>query len=59
MVNIFTCERANGQSLSDAIIELWKNPSLCEKLAQNGYRIFTEKYCLQKNGQRLQAIFMG
>jgi glycosyltransferase involved in cell wall biosynthesis len=52
MENIYLCERANGKSIADAIIALWKKPSLREKIATNGYRLFLEQYDLTKNGDR-------
>ncbi|OGO12461.1 MAG: hypothetical protein A2Y53_06035 [Chloroflexi bacterium RBG_16_47_49] len=49
--HIYLCDRANGKSLAAAIIILWRNPTLREHLAQNGYRLFRERYNLQNNGK--------
>src|SRR4030042_5692468 len=35
--NIYLCERASGKSLADAIMILYKDSSLREKIAKNGY----------------------
>jgi glycosyltransferase involved in cell wall biosynthesis len=53
--HIYLCERANGRALSEAIIELWRNPSLRKQIAQNGYRLFREQYTLMKNGKRFET----
>jgi glycosyltransferase involved in cell wall biosynthesis len=55
MENIYLCERASAKSLADAILTLWKEPSLREKIAENGYRLFIEQYCLAKNGSRYKT----
>jgi glycosyltransferase involved in cell wall biosynthesis len=49
---IYLCERASGQSLANAIITLWKDDGLQEKLSQNGYQLYKEKYDLVNNGKR-------
>jgi glycosyltransferase involved in cell wall biosynthesis len=54
MENIFLCERASGESLANAIMILWKDHVLREKLAQNGYELFREHYELIKNGARFK-----
>jgi glycosyltransferase involved in cell wall biosynthesis len=53
--HIFLCKRADGQSLADAIIILWKNPELRQKIAQNGYILFQGKYNLLSNGKRFYS----
>jgi glycosyltransferase involved in cell wall biosynthesis len=53
--NIYLCERANGKSLADAILVLWKDSYLREKIAQNGYNLFKEKYDLLNNGERFKS----
>src|SRR4030042_3925762 len=50
--NIYLCERASGKSLADAIMILYKDSSLREKIAQNGYKLYKEKYDLVQNGNR-------
>ena len=53
--HIYLCERANGRALADAIMVLWNDPSLREKIAINGYKLFREKYDLLNNGKRFKA----
>ncbi len=53
--NIYLCERANGNALAEAIITLWKDHSLREKISQNGYILFKEKYDLLSNGKRFSS----
>jgi glycosyltransferase involved in cell wall biosynthesis len=55
MENIYLCERANPKSIADAIITLWNKPSLRDKIAQNGYRLFNDQYNLKKNGNRYKT----
>ena len=50
-VHIYVCERANGKSLAEAIVTLWKNPTLCDGIAQNGYQLFLDRYNLSQNGK--------
>jgi glycosyltransferase involved in cell wall biosynthesis len=50
--HIYLCKRADGQSLAEAIVTLWKDPELRVKISQNGYNLYQEKYQLVKNGQR-------
>jgi len=53
--HIYLCERANGRALADAIMVLWKDPILREKIAINGFIYFREKYDLLNNGKRFKA----
>ena len=53
--HIYLCERANGRALADAIMVLWKDPILREKIAINGFMLFREKYDLLNNGKRFKA----
>jgi glycosyltransferase involved in cell wall biosynthesis len=50
--NIYLCERASGRSLADAILELYKDESLRERISQNGFQLYKEKYDLLNNGKR-------
>ena len=57
--HIYLCERANGRSLADAIMALWKDPILREKIALNGYKLFREKYDLLNNGKRFKTYMQA
>ncbi len=48
---IYLCERALGEALAEAILELKRNQKLRETIAQNGYQIFIEKFDLKQNGE--------
>jgi len=43
-VNAISCEAFSAPALRDAIRELWENPSLCERLGENGRR-FASEHC--------------
>ena len=53
--NIYLCERANGNALAEAILTLWKDQALREKISKNGYKLFKENYDLLSNGKRYCA----
>jgi glycosyltransferase involved in cell wall biosynthesis len=52
---LYLCERKSGESLAEAIRILFANPNLCQKLAEQGYQIFTRRYSLLQNGRRFAA----
>jgi glycosyltransferase involved in cell wall biosynthesis len=49
--HIYLCERASGESIKNAILTLWKEPTLRECIAQNGHRLFMDRYTLRSNGR--------
>jgi glycosyltransferase involved in cell wall biosynthesis len=49
---IYLCRRADGESLAEAILELYRNPELRERLSREGHKAFQEKYSLVKLGTR-------
>ncbi len=53
--NIYLCERANGNALAEAVMTLWKDLALREKISKNGYKLFKENYDLLSNGKRYSA----
>ncbi len=53
--SIYLCERASGRALADAILTLSEDKRLRDKIAQNGYMLYKEKYDLQHNGKRFTA----
>lgn len=50
--DIFLCDRT-PTGLADAIKTLYLDPTLKMKLAENGYRVFLEKFSTEKIGQML------
>ncbi len=54
--NIILCPVANPEALADKILLLKKNPALKEKISQNGYRVFQEKFTPAKTGANLAVI---
>lgn len=50
--DIYLCERASGSALADAILTLFGDNALMENIAENGYKLFKEKYDLLNNGKR-------
>ncbi len=53
--HIYLCERASGKSLADAILVLFGDPILRERIARNGYHLYKEKYDLLHNGKRFMT----
>ncbi len=54
--HMYLCKRADGKAIADAIVALWKDPALRETMAQNGYRLFRERYSLSNNGKRYETF---
>ena len=54
--HIYLCERASGTALAEAILLLSTEDALREKIAQNGYKLFKEKYDLISNGKRFLSF---
>jgi glycosyltransferase involved in cell wall biosynthesis len=53
--HLLVCERANPEALAEAILRLYHDPDLQQRLAQNGYRIIQEKYTVRETGRRTKA----
>ncbi len=53
--HLYLCERANPQSLAEAILALKAAPGLRQRLAENGHRLFQAQLDLQHNGARFAA----
>lgn len=51
--NIYLCERENPQAIVNAILELWSNPDIREKIAIQGYDIYKENFSLKITGEKL------
>lgn len=56
--NAYLCRRADGQSLADAIRVLRDDSSLRNRIAQNGYNLFAQKYNLVNNGKLFHSILL-
>jgi glycosyltransferase involved in cell wall biosynthesis len=52
---IYLCKRADGKSLAEAIVTLWKNPELRSKIAMGGYQLYINKFDLLHNGARFES----
>ena len=57
--NIILCPVANPETLAEAILLLKENAILREKIAQNGYKLFQEKFTPAKTGAILASIING
>lgn len=57
--NILLCKMADSCGLGEKITILMNSPILSKTIADNGYRLFQEKFTTRKIGERLVAIFMG
>ena len=53
--HLYLCERANPQSLADAVRILKAEPDLRRRLAENGHRLFQTQFDLRHNGARFAA----
>jgi glycosyltransferase involved in cell wall biosynthesis len=53
--HIYLCERTSGRAIADAILNLSTDDTLREKIAQNGYKLYKEKYDLLNNGKRFAS----
>lgn len=53
--HIYLCERANPQSLADALRTLKADPCLCQRLADEGYKLYRAQFDLGQNGARYEA----
>ena len=49
--NIFLCKRKDPKSLANAILTLKLNPIIRQNIAENGYKLFCEKYNLLSLGK--------
>jgi len=55
--NILFCRMDDEKSLADSILMLKKNPALREKIAENGYKLFKERFTTKEIGKSvLKAI---
>lgn len=53
--HVYLCERADPQSLAEAICILKRDPELRQQLAVGGYKLFNAQFSLQRNGARYAA----
>ncbi|MBN1502659.1 glycosyltransferase [Candidatus Woesearchaeota archaeon] len=54
--NVFLCKAANPSSLAKAILTLKNNPGLRDKIANEGYKLYTATSTPDKLGKRLVEI---
>ncbi len=57
--NVYMCKIADEKSLAKAIVELKDNPKLKSNIANNGYRLFVEKYSSKAIGKDLKEIIFN
>lgn len=57
--NIYLCEAASGKSLAVAILDLYNNPKMKEKIAKNGYELFLDEFTPEKVGKKLVDILIN
>jgi glycosyltransferase involved in cell wall biosynthesis len=50
--HLYLCKRASSQSLTQAILRLYHDPDLRQRLAKNGYYLTQEKYTVHETGRR-------
>ncbi|MDZ7338626.1 MAG: glycosyltransferase [candidate division KSB1 bacterium] len=54
--SVLLCERANPESLAQAILRLKRDPGLRHKIAQGGHKVFLEHCTCHLLGKQLKAI---
>ncbi len=54
--NIYLIPSANPKALAKAIMDLKGNPKLKGKIAQNGYKLYTQKFSTKALGKKLATI---
>ena len=55
--NVYLCKLSNADDLASSILELYRNRKLTQKIAQNGYTIFKEKFTPKIIGKNIiQAL---
>jgi glycosyltransferase involved in cell wall biosynthesis len=52
--HVYLCEPANPTALADAILALYENPALREKLAREGHEYWRESFTMERTGQRFR-----
>ncbi len=50
-VHMLQCNLKDAQSLKDTVLELKKDPKLRDGIAENGYRLYQEKFSLDRLGE--------
>jgi glycosyltransferase involved in cell wall biosynthesis len=53
--HVYLCERANPQSLAQAVRTLAASPEIRERLAKQGYTLFDERFRLRHTGARFAS----
>jgi glycosyltransferase involved in cell wall biosynthesis len=51
--HLYLCQRGSPQSLADAVIKLKSDPELCQRLADNGEKVFHEHFSVTQIGRQL------
>ncbi|MCJ7661446.1 MAG: glycosyltransferase, partial [Anaerolineales bacterium] len=57
--NIYLCERADPEAVAQAILTLYKDPTLRKKIAESGYATYRQKYSLNSNGERYKSHLLS
>ena len=52
---VWLCERANPESLAEAILTLKRDPALRARLAESGYQVYREMFTIAALGKRFRA----
>ena len=50
--HVWLCNRENPESLAEAILTLRRSPELCIEMAENGYRLFLDRYSVAALGRQ-------
>jgi glycosyltransferase involved in cell wall biosynthesis len=57
--NIYLCDRSNPGTLAHAILDLYNDPELRKRIAENGYAEYQKNYSLEKLGERYKTHLLA
>jgi glycosyltransferase involved in cell wall biosynthesis len=57
--HLYLCERANPQSIADAISALRASSEKRDELAEQGYQLYNREFDLRHNGLRFASHLIG
>ncbi len=57
--HLLVCERANPEALAQAILRLYHDAELRQRLSDNGYRLIQAEYTVQETGDRVKGCLLN
>lgn len=56
--NAILCKLGDAENLAQSILELKNDRNLCDNIANEGYKLFKQKYSTQKIGEKMKEIII-